>query len=372
MKNRRILFMLGILSTVLFGAGIGNIPLYAGDHKIITDMCDKKVEVPVEPKRIACMHCVSPEKIMTLGGGNSILLMAQQSPWAYRLYPEIKKAQSNKGVTPEQLRDMNVDFVLYTPGMTKESPYSKAGLKTVCTFNADTRPGSLDEYRQNFKRQISFFGALLGPDAKARADQYNRYFDRKVQQILSITSKTEKKNRPRVYYGGLHGSPLGSQGNGSVMHWNTEVAGGNYLPAALDDNHATATLQQVLLWDPDIILLSGYFDPSDDLKKNPDWASLKAVKSGKVYHLPRGIYTWDHASGEGVLLMIHLAKIFYPEQFQDWDMIQEMKAFYSEVYGKAVTDQDAERILNCLPPLSKEEASVKAGEAVPGTAPEQG
>jgi len=80
MKNRRVLFMLGILSTVLFGISPLNLPLYAGDTKIITDMCDKKVEVPVDPKRIACMHCVSPEKIMTLGGGHSISLMAEQSP----------------------------------------------------------------------------------------------------------------------------------------------------------------------------------------------------------------------------------------------------------------------------------------------------
>lgn len=343
--------MLGILSTVLFGTVPHTVPLHADENKVITDMCDKKVEVPVNPKRIACMHCVSPEKIMTLGGGDSISLMAEQSPWAYRLYPEIKNAQSNKGVTPEQMREMNIDFVLYSPGMTKEEPYIAAGLKTVCAFSPEKGPRNLDEFQENFKREISLFGDLLGPDAKARADKYNAYFDRQVKRILSITSKIDKNNRPSVYYGGLHSSLLGSQGKGSVMHWNTEVSGGNYLPQALDGNHATATLQQVLSWDPDIILLSGYYDSSDDPGNNPEWAELKAVKSGRVYRLPRGIYTWDHASGEGVLLMIHMAGIFHPDLFKEWDMIKEMKTFYSEVYGKTITDQDAERILKCLPPL---------------------
>jgi len=78
---------------------------------------------------------------------------------------------------------------------------------------------------------------------------------------------------------------------------------------------------------------------------------MKAVKNGKVYRLPRGIYTWDHASGEGVLLMIHMARIFHPDLFKDWDMIKEMKTFYSEIYGKTIKDQDAERILQCLPPV---------------------
>lgn len=288
---------------------------------------------------------------MTLGKGNSISLMAEQSPWAYKLYPEIKNARTTKGVKPEQMLDMKIDVVLYTPGMTKGEQYSAVGLKTVCAFSAEKRPMSLDEYMENFKRQITLFGDLLGPDAKARADKYNKYFDQKVKQILSITSKIEKNNRPAVYYGGLHGNILNGQGKGSVMHWNTEVAGGNFLPEVLNDNHAKATMQRVLSWDPDIILLSGYFDSLDIVKKNPDWASVKAVKNGKVYRIPRGIYTWDHASSEGVLLMIYMAKIFHPDLFKEWDMIKEMKTFYSEVYGKTVTDKDAKRILQNLPPL---------------------
>ena len=176
--------------------------LYAGDYKTITDMCDNKVEAPVNPERIACMHCVSPEKIMTLGKGNSISLMAKQSPWAYRLFPEIKNAQTNRGITPKQMLDMKIDLVLYTPGMTRGEQYSAAGLKTVCTFSADKRPMNLDEFTENFKREVTLFGDLLGPDAKVRADRYNKYFDRKVKQILSITSKINKKNRPAVYYGG--------------------------------------------------------------------------------------------------------------------------------------------------------------------------
>ncbi|OPY71333.1 MAG: putative ABC transporter substrate-binding lipoprotein YhfQ precursor [Syntrophorhabdus sp. PtaU1.Bin002] len=350
MKTANFLFVLSLISTVFFAVGLQSVPLYAQEYKTITDMCGNKVEVPVSPERIACMHCVSPEKIMTLGKGNAISLMAEQSPWAYKLYPEIKNARTNKGVTPKQMLDMKIDFVLYTPGMTKGEQYSAVGLKTVCTFSADKRPMNLDEYMENFKSQITLFGDLLGPDAKVRADNYNKYFDKKVKQILSITSKIDKKDRPSVYYGGRGNNMLNGQGKGSVMHWNVEVSGGNYLSQALDDNHAKATKEQVLSWKPDIILLSGYCDSLDIVKKNPDWTSMKAVKNGKVYRLPRGIYPWDHASNEGVLLMIYMAKIFHPDLFKDWDMIKEMKTFYSEAYGKTITDQDAERILQNLPP----------------------
>jgi iron complex transport system substrate-binding protein len=347
----KVLFLASFVALTLSAVvGMYGIPLHAGEYRTVTDMCGNKVEVPANPARIACMHCVSPEKIMTLGRGDAISLMARQSPWAYRLFPEIEKARKNQGVTPEEMRDMKIDFVLYTPGMTRGEQYNAVGLKTVCAFSPDDRPMNLDEFIKNFKREVSLFGDLLGPEAKARAVKYNAYFDRKVGEILAITSKIDKKDRPSVYYGGLHGGILGSQGRGSVMHWNTEVSGGNYLPQVLDDNHAKASIQQVSSWKPDIIILSAYFNSIDKVKKDPDWASMKAVKNGKVYRAPMGVYAWDHASNESVLFMIYMAKIFHPDLFKDWDMIKEMKTFYSEVYGKTVTDQDAGRILQGLPP----------------------
>jgi len=342
-----VFVMLSVFAYVV-GAGAGE--SIAPEEKIITDMCDRTVSVPVSPQRIACMHCVSPEKIMTLGKGDLIRLMAKQSPWAYKLFPEIRGAQSNRDVTPRQMLDMRIDVVLYTPGMTKGEKYSAAGLKTACAFSAATRPMNLDAYMENFTRQVSFFGDLLGPDAKARAERYNRYFDKKVRQIMAVTAKIDKKDRPAVYYGGLRSNMLSTQGKGSVMHWNTEVSGGAYLPEALEDNHAKATMEQVVSWNPDIILLSGLCNSTELVTKNPDWASLDAVKNGRVYLLPQGVYTWDHASNESVLLMIYLARIFYPDRFKDWDMLEEMKTFYRDVYEREVSDEDLRRILNHMPP----------------------
>lgn len=347
MRKKCFVFMLVLMLCVVIGT---DQKIYAEDYKTITDMGGNSVEVPLDPKRIACMHCVSPEKIMTLGGGDRIYLMAEQSPWAYKIFPEIKNARTSKGVKPEEMLDMKIDFVLYTPGMTKGEQYRDAGLKTVCAFSAEQRPMNINDYIESFKKQVTFFGDLLGPDAAARADKYNRYFDTKVKQILAITSKIDKKERPSVYYGGLHGSLLGSQGQGSVMHWNVEVSGGNYLPEALSDNHAKASMQQLLSWDPDIIILSAYGDSPDSVMKNPELASLKAVRNGRVYRMPMGVYAWDHASNESVLMMIYMAKLFYPDLFKNWDMIKEMKTYYSEIYGKNITDKDAERILQCLPP----------------------
>ena len=353
MRGAKFLFLLVLTAAAFFAITPRITSLHAAEYKVITDMCGNKVEVPVSPQRIASMHCVSCERIYILGAGSKLRLMGKQSPWAYKFYPEIRNVETERTGKIEQLRDLNIDLVLYTPGMFKGKgdEFKAAGFKTACAFSADRRPATVSGFIADFKKQMSFYGEVLGPEAKARTDRYCKYFDGKINEILTITSKIDKKDRPSVYYGWKSGKMLASQGRASVMHWNTEIAGGNYLPQVQDNNFANMDKKQVLSWDPDVILISRANVTTDSVKKDPDWASKKAVKNGRVYYTPEGIYAWDNASGETVLFIIYLAKILHPDLFKDWDMVKEMKTFYSEIYGKTITDKDAERILQSLPPM---------------------
>lgn len=328
-------------------------PSIAADHRTITDMDDNRIEVPANPRRIACMHAVSSDRIIMLGKGKDLVLTMRQSPWAQKLYPETRNVQV---VEPpftgnvERMLKLKVDLVLYSPFPGEAEKYKAAGIATACGFSARKRPRTMEEFIDNYKRQVMFFGDLLGPDAQKRAVRYCEYFERKIGQILSVTSKIGKKDRPTVYYGGRGGNLLGSQGKASFMHWITEASGGNFLPQALDNNFVDVNMERVLSWNPDVLFMSGWGTTIDGLKKNPAWAPLKAVENGKIYLVPNGVFAWDFASGESVLLAIYMAKILHPDLFRNWDMVTEMKTFYSEVYGKTITDNDAERILKCLPP----------------------
>jgi iron complex transport system substrate-binding protein len=63
------------------------------------------------------------------------------------------------------------------------------------------------------------------------------------------------------------------------------------------------------------------------------------------------MFYWDMTSCETALLPLYLGKKFHPELFKGWDIIKEMKRFYSEIYKIDMTDSDAERILKGMPPL---------------------
>jgi len=276
------------------------------------------------------------------------------SPWMLKLFPEVKNSQAIEGPftgNVERMLNLKVDLVLYSPYPGEAEKYRAAGIRTACGFSPKKRPRTLEEYSANFRRQVVFIGDILGPEAQQRAKRYCAYFDNTVNRILARTSKIKPGARPHVYYGGRGGAPLLSQGRASVMYWNTLVAGGNFLPASMDNNFTEVNMEQIYAWDPDIILLSGWCQSTGIIRNNPAWSSLRAVRNGKVCLIPEGVFTWDHASCESVLLMIYMAKIFHPELFKDWDMIEEMKKFYGEIYGRKITDRDAERILKHLGPV---------------------
>ena len=351
---KKFLFVLILFSTFL--GFVGHCDVHAADTRIITDMDDRKIEVPVNPQRIACMHGVSSDRIIMLGKGGSLVLTMKPSPWAFKLYPEIRNAET---VAPpftgniERLLKLKTDLVLYSPYPGEAEKYRAAGLRTACGFSAQKRPRTMKDFMDNFKRQVMFFGDLLGPDAKVRAINYCKYFDMKINRILAVTSRIPQKDRPTVYYGGRQGDLLASQGRASVLHWFTEVAGGNFLTQAHDSNFTEVNMEEVLAWNPDVIFISGWGNSPESVRKNPNWGAMRAVKNGKLYLIPNGIFAWEYASGESVLLAIYMAKVLHPERFKDWDMIREMKTFYAEVYGKTITDNDAERILQCRPPAAE-------------------
>jgi iron complex transport system substrate-binding protein len=358
MKKNLIRCPSSILSMILilFIIHIYNSLLSGEAFKIITDLGGNKVEVPVNPKKIASLHGPAYDRIIMLGkiDNIAILMSNKQSSWAFKLYPQLTKIPVMKSYTDvdvEQMLRNKIDLVFYSYFPQQAERVKSVDIKIACSFDVNDRPKNMKEFVENFKKQILFFGEVLGPDAMAQANKYCTYFDKKITAVLNVTSKISENNKPKVYYGGRSGSLFYTQGKNTVMQWYTELAGGIFVTRVLNNNYPEVNTEQVLSWDPDIILVSGMFSSLDAVRDNEHWSSMKAVKNGKLYLIPAGIFAWDFASGESILLGLYLAKKFHPELFKNWDIIQEMKTFYAEMYNKNLTNGDVDRILRCLPPL---------------------
>ncbi|GAA4494633.1 TroA family protein [Gluconacetobacter tumulicola] len=103
------------------------------------------------------------------------------------------------------------------------------------------------------------------------------------------------------------------------------------------------SVEQIAAWDPDIIILggdAGVFDPAA-----VQWAGLRAVRAGRIYRNPAGVFPWDRYGIEYPLQLLWTAQILYPDRFARVDMKEETIRFYKDFFEYDLSASDAARIL---------------------------
>lgn len=108
---------------------------------------------------------------------------------------------------------------------------------------------------------------------------------------------------------------------------------------------ADVDLEQVLSWDPDIIVL-GNFDAAlpKDVYGDRRWKDVAAVRSKRVYKAPLGGYRWDPPSHESPLMWRWLGQLAFPDG-TDGGLRDKVLADYRYFYGKTPTAAQLSTIL---------------------------
>jgi iron complex transport system substrate-binding protein len=194
---------------------------------------------------------------------------------------------------------------------------------------------------QDALRQV---GDLL--DVTDRADKLATYADHLFDEMSTALDLIPKKDRPRIYYGrGPNGLQTGLAGS-----INTEIIDAlgavNVAAQAGRGGLKTVTVEQVVAWNPDIILAG---DPVffASVKKDPAWASITAVRNGRVYKAPDSPFGWiDEPPGANRLMgFMWLEGVLYPKNF-DKDVMAQARDFYNEFYQVDLWDEELDELFN--------------------------
>ncbi len=339
---------------LLFGMLIPGLSADTTNHTI-TDLAGRSVDIPSDVQHVAALVGPSYEKIFLLGSADKISVMPpfpKQMPWAAKIIPNLNKIPSMASFQDpnvEELMKQKIDVVFFWDYPKPLEKMAESGIPVVVTqpSTPEGQAQSVDQFRDMIKNEVSTFGSVLGPDAKARADAYNQYFDEKVERILKVTSTIPDSERPSVYY--VRGpDALTTHGKNSYTQWWVNLAGGKLVSSDITEMVPKVSMEQVISWNPDIIVM-GRVNSTSLIMNDPKWKDVSAVKAGKVYTNPEGVMYWDYSS-EGVLLLEYLAKLFHPDKFADLDMKTEIKDYYSKFYNYTLTDDEAGRILDHMPP----------------------
>lgn len=105
------------------------------------------------------------------------------------------------------------------------------------------------------------------------------------------------------------------------------------------------TLEQLLVWNPDVIVVhndKGSISPDRSFKANQRMKNVKAVRVNRVHPCPVGAFWWDRPSPEAILGIMWLAKTLYPERMKGLDLKKETVSFYKRFYAYGLSDREYE------------------------------
>jgi len=151
------------------------------------------------------------------------------------------------------------------------------------------------------------------------------------------------EKRPRVYYArGPRGLVTGL--GGSINVETIELLARN-VAGKTQGGLANVSIEQVLLWNPDVIVTIDQ-DFAANVRGDPAWAAVAAVKNGRVHLSPKMPFGWvDFPPSVNRLIGLWwLGKILYPDLFKE-DLRELTRDFYEKFYHVTPTAEQIDHVL---------------------------
>ncbi|MGW0734380.1 ABC transporter substrate-binding protein [Streptomyces sp. NPDC002851] len=320
-----------------------------GDGLTVTDLTGKSVELPHPARRVVTIPLPAASMVVAVNGGPEVLVgmnaasrTAVAGSFLGSAYPELLKvptdvAGAEFAPNVESVLNLSPDVVIQWgdrgPGIVE--PLRQAGL-TVARLTYGTQ--------KDLEGAIALYGALLGK--RKRAERMVAGMRERMRKLRSElrTPGAGARSAPSVLY--LRGATESLQvgGGASYNHYVTELVGARNPAAGIDSEQAAIDTEQLLKWDPDIVLL-GNFGPAapKDLYGDPALASLRAVRERRIYKVPLGGYRWDPPSQESPLMWQWLAGLVHGTGAPG--LRAEVVRQYAFLYGAEPTDAQLDGIL---------------------------
>lgn len=349
MKGKRLLSLAAaVLSCVLLTGCAGvRAPASGGETQHFTDSAGREVVLAARPMRIApsgplaqmILYTLCPDRLMGLSAPFSRTQKAyiDEAYWDLPVFGHFygKNATMNFEAIISAAPDCIIDM-----GESKE-----------------TIAGDLDGIQRQTGLPVLFIEASLTTMAEAydtlgellgleeEAETHAAYIRSVMDRADGCRAQIET---PVTFYYGQEEYGLATSGKGSTHTEAVETAGGvnvAELETASGEGEVEVSIEQVMLWDPDVILLapdSCY----EEIFTDPVWSNVRAVREGRVYEIPLGPYSWTDRppSVQRVLGVLWAGELLYPELYH-CDITAEAQRFYQLFFHYDLTREEAQDLL---------------------------
>lgn len=336
MKKRLICIALSFL---ILMTGCSNSSASNQGSNVITDLAGDEVELPDEI--VGVITRVNTASFMAAMGKADLIKgtykYMQNDKWAGFMFPELNNAVNFTSTpTAESFYELDANLCLWSSQGTSDSLRSHGIASLTITFEED---GAM-------KRTADIMGEIF--DEKKWAEKWNEYYDNTLEMIEKRTKDIE--NKKVVYY--VHGA--GNEGiyhtaaGGTISEKWILQSGGVFATHDTTGFGIDITAEELIKMDPQVIVIGGIYHEAmeEELYSDATLSQITAVKEQEIYNVPVGLIPWDQYGVEYPLLCLWTAKILYPEQFEDVDMIDETIKFYDEYCGVTLTKEQAQYMID--------------------------
>ncbi len=299
----------------------------------LTDAAGRQVTIETEPETLVSGYYITTSMLIALGQQDKLVgieAKADTRPIYALAAPELLELPSvgtAKEFDLEGCAALEPDLVIL-PLKLQESAEAleQLGINALVV-----NPEDMDLLEET----LDLLGQATGSSERAHAlMDYNAETEAEMAELLADAEK------PSVYLAG-NSSYLSTAG--SKMYQNTliELGGGENVAAELEDDYwADISYEQLLAWNPDVIVIAADADyTKEDLLADSQLAGLTAVQNGAVYALPSAFEAWDSPVPSGVLGIRWMASALHGDLYSLEQFRQDAADFYKEFYGVEIDTQ---------------------------------
>lgn len=314
------------------------------DSITVTDQAGVSVTVPQPVRGVVSAYGVSTYYVYSVGAGDTLLAgsyIGVRGPAAQdamrRIDPNFDtvfnamSAVNQNEINIEELAELGPDLVLASARTQWVDTVSELGIP-ILRFEGESP--------ELLKESMLLIGNVLGPNAAYRAQLFNAYYDAQLAVIEAQVAEVDET--PRVYFSGTE--PLRTASGDMYQTAMIELAGGVSVSAELTGFWNDVNLEQVLVWEPDVIFVPTYGGATvEAFTESEEWGIIPAVEAGRVYQLPSFISPWDTPLPDSILGIMWMAETLYPEQI-DLDCPAQTEYFYNTFYDYAISADEIQRL----------------------------
>lgn len=225
------------------------------------------------PRRVVCLSCAAVDIFTALGELDRVIAVEEDCP-APGTEGKVKIRNEDH---PGKLAAFNVESVM---ALHPDAVIAQPDLRESLENRGLRVVWSPDHYAYD---NISVLPERIG-ELLQMQDRVRELLERMRAKDAAIRTRTAALPRVSVYY---ETTGIGwTVGGNSVMSAMIDLAGGTNIAGGVPKSNMTITPEAIFAADPDVIVLGAFADSIDEVRSRPGWEKLKAVRNGRVHHIP--------------------------------------------------------------------------------------